>query len=49
MAILLVFKPEVDKDRIMAWIKKLDEKGVLELTRGQEFDKEIEFPVLYFP
>jgi len=48
IAVLLVFKPEVDKARIDAWIEALKAKDVLRAV-DLKVCGEHDHPTLYFP
>ena len=48
-ATLLVWKEGVDSERIQKWIQRLEDLGVLETVRTQEFNSDETFPVLYLP
>jgi hypothetical protein len=48
-ATLLVWREGIDPERIQNWIKRLEDLGVLETVRTNEFNSEETFPVLYLP
>jgi hypothetical protein len=48
-ATLLVWREGIDSERIQNWIKRLEDLGVLETVRTNEFNSEETFPVLYLP
>jgi hypothetical protein len=48
-ASLIYFKEGVDKERILRWIKALEEKGVIDDSVTQEYDENHGMPVWYIP
>lgn len=49
IASLIYFKQGVDKERILRWIKALEEKGVIDGSVTQEYCPEFGEPVWYIP
>lgn len=49
IASLIWFKPGVDRERILRWIAKLEEKDVIRGHSTQEYNPEHGFPVWYIP
>jgi hypothetical protein len=49
IASLIYFKHGVKKERILRWIKALEEKGVIDGAVTQEYNPELGEPVWYIP
>jgi hypothetical protein len=49
VASLIYFKPGISRERVLQWIAKLEEKGVIQGHATHEYNPEYGAPVWYIP